>query len=198
MAKRMRMLRLAIVLGLPALMVAPLALAGVSLPSAGVQFNAPPSIALSTPYTATFNGKYTPKAGTMNSTNATGGACYNAGVREAGSSCAVWFTTPNNFKLACTATGKERAGWGTYAPLKSDPGKSVAVELFWQGGGALEGTTVVMKSPPVVYHMHIQVADLCGDLTTNVQWGQSTDEPLQQVFELGRKQYSFSGYVDVI
>lgn len=130
---------------------------------------------------ASFAGKYTATAGADNASS----TCRDGG--QAAATCAVVFKTPTTYKSACL---KNRSGVpdaiATYTPSTSDPGHTLDFELYFQGGGALE--SLGLADNGLVYTMHIQIADLCGDTPQTAG--------LEGLGLAGT--YQFSGYVDVV
>jgi hypothetical protein len=141
-------------------------------------------------HSATFAGRYYPSYNTTNRSS----TCqdFSAGANT----CAVWFNTPSNFKKACTS--RERVGYGYFAPVAADPSKQFSVDLYWQGGGALEGTGFDLSSG-LAYVMHIQVADLCGDSAATVDSSlNGLDAGSWNLSGTASPSYKFTGYVDLV
>ena len=166
-------------------------LAGIAL-LPGVAGSAHASVVLANPHGATFSGRYVADPRVTNAAT----TCYDGGVNAGVNTCAVWFKTPTSYKHMCAANAATKATVGYWAPDGADLSKNIGVDLYWTGGGVLEGT-VVYPGTPAAYTMHIQLVDVCGDMPTTIDGLLRTDAGTD--LSLGSTtapNYKFTGYVD--
>lgn len=151
------------------------------------------TIAAVNPHSASYNGKFVVKARVMNYSN----ACYDGGVRVV-TSCQVRFATPDDVKQHLCAKAAARATVGYWAPDAADPSKEIAVDLYWTGGGALEGS-VIVPGTPAAYTMHIQLVDACGDMPSAIDTATLDAAGIDVgLGALLTPNYQFTGYVDAV
>jgi hypothetical protein len=111
------------------------------------------------PHSATFEGPFDMRPRETNYSN----TCYTTGIANPATQCSVRFETPEDIKQhLCVKYLLKPATKGYWAPT-GDPSKTIVVDLFWMGGGVLEGSPLYPGQTVVAYSMRIQILDVCGD-----------------------------------